>query len=77
MGWWKKIKKAARKVVGADDNNKPKMPVPDAALGPTGDVAKRATTGGGVDRRRARAARGRDSTIITSRSEIGSRTLLG
>ena len=74
MGLWKKIKKAVRKAVGAD--NKPKMPVPDATLGPQGDggaVVRRSI----ADRRKARAARGRDSTIITAGSQIGQRTLLG
>lgn len=75
MGLLKKIKKAVKKTLGINDNNKPKMPKPDATLGPSGD-------GGDAVRRSAarrmpRGARGRDSTIITGGSEIGSRTLLG
>lgn len=74
MGLLKKIKKAVKKALGGNDN-KPKMPKPDAVLGPSGD-------GGDAVRRSAarripRGARGRDSTIITGGSEIGSRTLLG
>lgn len=76
MGLWKKIKKAVRKAVGADDN-KPKMPVPDATLGPQGDSGGAVVRRSIADRRKARAARGRDSTIITAGSQIGQRTLLG
>lgn len=75
MGLWKKIKKAVRKAVGADD--KPKMPVPDATLGPQGDSGSAVVRRSIADRRKARAARGRDSTIITAGSQIGQRTLLG
>jgi hypothetical protein len=72
---WKATKKAVSKAVGAD--NKPKAPKPDAVLGPSGDTGSRATRSSMADRRRQRRARGRDSTIITARSDIGSRTLLG
>lgn len=73
MGLLKKIKKAVKKALGVNDN-KPKMPKPDAALGPSGDAAGAARR---TRRAMPRGARGRDSTIITGGSEIGSRTLLG
>jgi hypothetical protein len=78
---WNKVKDAAKKTAkkalsGVTDNNV-KAPTPDATLGPTGDTGSRATQRMDADRRRRRNARGRDSTIITARSEIGSRTLLG
>lgn len=73
MGLLKKIKKAVRKALGGD-NNKPKMPKPDAQLGPTGDMGSSLRR---TARRMPRGTRGRDSTIITSGSEVGSRTLLG
>lgn len=71
---WRAAKKAVAKAVGVD-TRAPK-PKPNAALGPAGDTASRTARSSGP-RRRARNARGRDSTIITARSEIGSRTLLG
>ena len=78
---WNKIKDAAKKTAkkalsGVQDNS-PKKVTPDATLGPSGDTGARATQRMDADRRRRRGARGRDSTIITARSEIGSRTLLG
>jgi len=78
---WNKVKDAAKKTVkkalsGVQDNNV-KAPKPLASMGPAGDTGARATQRMDADRRRRRGARGRDSTIITARSEIGSRTLLG
>ena len=80
MGIINSIKKAVKKTVkkalsGVNDN--PKQMKPDATLGPAGDTGARATRGSMADRRRQRRSRGRDSTIITARSDIGSRTLLG
>lgn len=72
---WRAAKKAVAKVAGVDTSAP--EPKPDAALGPTGDTGSRATQRMDANRRRRRGARGRDSTIITARSEIGSRTLLG
>lgn len=83
MGLLKTIKKAAKNVVkgvakaAGVDTSAPKPQAPDATLGPTGDTGSRATQRMDADRRRRRGARGRDSTIITARSDIGSRTLLG
>jgi hypothetical protein len=78
---WNKVKDSAKKTVkkalsGVQDNNV-KAPTPDATLGPSGDTKTRATQRMDADRRRRRGARGRDSTIITAGSSIGSRTLLG
>jgi hypothetical protein len=80
MGFFKKVKKAVQKTVkkalsGVQDNSK--APKPDAQLGPSGsgDASTRASEA--ARRRRGRGARGRDSTIIAMRSELGSRTLLG
>ena len=77
---WNKIKDAAKKsakkaLSGVQDNSK--APKPDAQLGPSGsgDASTRASEA--ARRRRGRGARGRDSTIIAMRSELGSRTLLG
>lgn len=80
MGILSSIKKLAKKVVkkalsGVTDNSPDKVK-PDASLGPAGDTGSRATSNM-ARLRRSRKARGRDSTIITARSEIGSRTLLG
>lgn len=82
MGIISKIKKAVKKTVkkalsGVTDNNANKAVAPDATLGPSGDTGSRATQRMDADRRRRRSARGRDSTIITAGSQIGSRTLLG
>lgn len=83
MGLLKSIKKAVKKAAkkalsGVMDNSPNKPPPPDATMGPAGDTGARATRNMAQnDRRRVRQARGRDSTIITARSEIGSRTLLG
>jgi hypothetical protein len=78
MGILKTVKKWAKKALsGVQDNSKPEVPVPEAQLGPTGDTGARATQKLDANRRRQRGARGRDSTIITARSDIGSRTLLG
>lgn len=75
MGLLKKIKKAVKNALGGGNNNKPKMPKPDATLGPSGDVGS--TLRRTARRPMPRGARGRDSTIITGGSEVGSRTLLG
>lgn len=79
MGLLKAIKKTARSVVKAvvGDNNKPKIPAPNATIGPAGDMATRDGRKSPLSERKRRQARGRDSTIITSRSELGSKTLLG
>lgn len=70
---WNKVKKTASKALGVDSNSS-KASRPTPGLGPTGD-------GGSVRRSsrrsKARGARGRDSTIITGGSEVGTRTLLG
>jgi hypothetical protein len=73
---WKKVKKTAAKALGVD--TKAKAPKPDAQLGPSGagDATSRAASEA-ARRRQRRSARGRDSTIIAMRSELGSRTLLG
>lgn len=72
----KKVAKAVAEAAGVDTDKKVKLPDPVATMGPAG--ARGADTRGSIaDRRRARRARGRDSTIITARSDIGSRTLLG
>lgn len=81
MGILSSIKKALKKTVkkalsGVTDNKPQQAAAPDATMGPAGDTGSRATDMNAI-RRRARRARGRDSTIITARSEIGSRTLLG
>lgn len=78
MSLFKSIKRAVKKTVrqalsGVTD--KPDKPKPQAQMGPAGDTATRVAQRPGPKRRRG--ARGRDSTIITARSEIGSRTLLG
>lgn len=77
MGWFKKLKKTVKKAVRnltGDNNNKPQRP--DAAMGPAGDTGSRARSSN-ANRTRMRRSRGRDSTIITAGSEVGSRTLLG
>lgn len=70
---WKAVKKTASKALGVDSNSS-KAPRATAGMGPAGD-------GGSVRRSnrrsKARGARGRDSTIITGGSEVGTRTLLG
>jgi hypothetical protein len=73
---WNKAKKTAAKALGVD--TKQKAPKPEAQLGPSGagDATSRAASDA-LRRRRGRGARGRDSTIIAMRSELGSRTLLG
>jgi hypothetical protein len=78
MGILKTIKKAVKKTVNkalSGVNDKPKKAKVEAQLGPSGDTGTRATTA--MRQRQGRRARGRDSTIITQRSGIGSRTLLG
>lgn len=82
MGILSSIKKAVKRTVkkalsGVQDNNQ-KAPKPDAQMGPSGsgDAMSRAASDA-AKRRRQRGARGRDSTIIAGRSELGSRTLLG
>jgi hypothetical protein len=80
MGILKSIKKTVKKTVkkalsGVTDNSPDKVK-PNATLGPAGDTGARVQDTAAANRRRTRG-RGRDSTIITSRSEIGSRTLLG
>ena len=69
---WNKVKNNTSKALGI--NNSSKAPRATAGLGPAGD-------GGSVRRSnrrsKARGARGRDSTIITGGSEVGTRTLLG
>jgi hypothetical protein len=69
---WNKVKNNTSKALGI--NNSSKTSRPAAGLGPAGD-------GGSVRRSnrrsKARGARGRDSTIITGGSEVGTRTLLG
>lgn len=78
MGLLNKIKKAVKNALGVNDNKKQKMPVPDATLGPAGDSGAAIKSDRNItDRRRSRAARGRESTIITAGSQIGQRTLLG
>lgn len=78
MGLLNKIKKAVKNALGVNDNKKQKMPVPDATLGPAGDSGAAIKADRNItDRRRSRAARGRESTIITAGSQIGQRTLLG
>jgi hypothetical protein len=78
---WNKIKdaakKSAKKALSGVTDNSAKAPKPDAQLGPSGsgDASTRASEA--ARRRRGRGARGRDSTIIAMRSELGSRTLLG
>jgi hypothetical protein len=72
---WKAAKKAVAKVAGVD-TSAPK-PKEVAQMGPAGDTSSQAARGAIADRRRQRRSRGRDSTIITARSDIGSRTLLG
>lgn len=76
---WKAAKKAVKNVAEAVgvETDAPQPPTPDATLGPAGDTGARATRSAMADRRRQRRSRGRDSTIITARSDIGSRTLLG
>lgn len=76
MGIFSKAKKLVKKTVKnlTGGNNKPQRP--DAAMGPAGDTGSRARSST-ANRTRMRRSRGRDSTIITARSEIGSRTLLG
>lgn len=70
---WNKVKNNASKALGINSNSS-KAPKATAGLGPAGD-------GGSVRRSarrsKARGARGRDSTIITGGSEVGTRTLLG
>ena len=70
---WNKVKNNTSKALGIN-NNSSKAPRATAGLGPAGD-------GGSVRRSnrrsKARGARGRDSTIITGGSEVGTRTLLG
>jgi hypothetical protein len=68
----KNIRKGWKNLTGQGDN-KPKMERPAPQISFTADAEKRPVARAGRNRR----ARGRDSTIITSRSEIGSRTLLG
>lgn len=70
----KLVKKTVKKALSGVTDNSPDKVRPAAAMGPAGDTGSRATS---MQRRRSRRARGRDSTIITARSEIGSRTLLG
>jgi hypothetical protein len=79
---WNKIKDAAKKTAkkalsGVTDNSA-KAVKPDAQMGPSGsgDASSRAASMA-ERRKRQRGARGRDSTIIATRSELGSRTLLG
>jgi hypothetical protein len=77
---WNKLKDAAKKTVkkalsGTNDNVK--APKPDAQLGPSGSGDASARASDAARRRQRRSARGRDSTIIAMRSELGSRTLLG
>lgn len=76
MGIFKTIKKAVQKTVakalGLDANSRAQRP--DAQMGPAGAEASRRTA---APKRKARGARGRDSTIITAGSTIGTRTLLG
>ena len=74
MGILKTIKKGVKSALGIDDPKKPKPVAPEPQMGPAGSFVE------AMDRpavRRRRGARGRDSTIITARSDIGSRTLLG
>lgn len=68
MAVLKSIRDAVKRATGNDGQNK--RPA-QAAM--TGEQPTRKERGGKVNRQ----ARGRDSTIITQRSEIGSRTLLG
>jgi hypothetical protein len=77
MGIIKSIKRAVKKTVNkalSGVNDAPKKPKPEAQMGPSGDTGTRAVA---KRQRQGRRARGRDSTIITQRSGIGSRTLLG
>lgn len=77
MGFLKKVWKKVKKAVGADDNG-PKTPRAEGSLGPSGGGSATSRSASDAARmRRQRGARGRDSTIIAGRSELGSRTLLG
>ena len=82
MGILSSIKKAVKKTLkkalsGINENDTVKAAAPEAQMGPAGDTGSRATDALAMNRKRSRKSRGRDSTIITARSEIGSRTLLG
>lgn len=78
---WNKAKKAVLKATTDYDKNREaakEAAQPQAQMGPAGSGDARARAVSDADRRRQRrGARGRDSTIIAGRSELGSRTLLG
>lgn len=82
----KKVVKAVKEIAGIDDNQKDAAKEAQKAadaqvklLSAQGneDVRKKMEAMRANPRRRGRATRGRDSTIITQGSEIQSRTLLG
>lgn len=79
MGWFSRAVNAASRALGVNNNNN-NAPKPMPQMGPGGDKME---SDADKARRLARTrgkqvkGRGRDSTIITSNSETGSRTLLG
>lgn len=77
---WNKVKKSIAKATTDYKKDKEAAKAasqPQPQLGPAGSGDAASAMSDAARRRRQRAARGRDSTIIAGRSELGSRTLLG